>query len=320
MVPTSASYNKKVFVVIAFLLLLTCIASSAAAIVKRRNCGTSRSWSSNLSCSITRALTGRNVKVADSEAHDHEEEEDVVVDDVHALSSSIKRQELVSQISVLAREFKPVIRGRGLLRQIDLVRLIKACRALEATVKRTGPQQVVQFLESNLKKVESSPYYNIEPKQTVSSLLEMEKEMGNVVREDGKLADASAAVGLLWIRRSIAFQYRFYESLIEETTNHQPREAVVTAYRKELQPYHGRALQRIYSICLRTLVPTRREDVLARLGGFQDHQQFGQAEEMATKRDLRTLLDVWRPLLVRWEEIYKHLDLEDTSIAGKADA
>jgi len=179
----------------------------------------------------------------------------------------------------------------------------------------TGQRQSAKDLEGNLRKVEA--LYRVAPvdrRDTVSSLLEFEKELGvhhHDPRKAGQvhLKDPSAAIGLLWIRRSLAFQYRLYKRLLENE-DVDPRDAAMAAYQKELRPYHSWTLQRIFVIGLKSQVPSRREIIFARLGGFAQ-EEYGEAEELATKRDLKELLDVWRPIIVRWKEIYNELDLED---------
>lgn len=224
------------------------------------------------------------------------------------LTRSIKRHKLKTQVGELARYFEPVIKGRGLLREIDVVRLLKACKHFEVSMRKVGQRQSAKDLSNNIKKVEK--LFHIAPRKdrhSMSALLRFEKGMG-IHGPHGHLKDPSGAIGLLWIRRSIDFQYRMYKQILE--TQRGPVEAAMIAYHLELQPFHAWPLQRLYSVAMKTMMPETRESLLARIGGF-DENSFGPSEEQATKRDLQELLDVWRPLLVRWKQIYAQLDLED---------
>ena len=56
-------------------------------------------------------------------------------------------------------------------------------------------------------------------------------------------------MGLLWIRRSLAFQSRLFESLLPSDGLH-PKDAATEAYREILSPYHGWLLQKIFPTSL----------------------------------------------------------------------
>lgn len=229
-------------------------------------------------------------------------------DQALAKSMTQQSQQLTTQVGELADLFQPVVRSRGLVKEIDVLRLLKACKKFEASMRKIGQGQSAKDLDNNISKVRD--LYNSAPKQARQSmmkLLKYEKETG-IHAPGPELKDPSGAMGSLWIRRSINFQYRLFKQILE--TNRDPVEAAMIAYRLELQPYHGWALQRVYGVAIRTMTPSKREDLLARIGGFPA-DSFGAAEEQATKRDLRRLLDVWRPLLVSWKQTFLQLDLED---------
>jgi hypothetical protein len=137
-------------------------------------------------------------------------------------------------------------------------------------------------------------------------LLEYEKAMG-IHGPHGTLKDPSAAIGILWIRRSLSFQSRMYTSLLEPGTD--PKDATLTAYRSELQPYHGWALQQLYKLSLQYAAPSRKE-MFVKIGGFEG-THFGEEEEQAILRDIRHLLATWRPIIGRCKQIYAALDMED---------
>jgi hypothetical protein len=89
-----------------------------------------------------------------------------------------------------------------------------------------------------------------------------------------------------------------------------PLRASFQAYDEELRNFHGVFLQKIYVLALKATSTHSKHDTFARLGGFR-LEEFGPEQEMATKRDLRQLVDLWTPLIQRWEQIYEELNLED---------
>ncbi len=74
-------------------------------------------------------------------------------------------------------------------------------------------------------------------------------------------------MGLLWIRRSLAFQLELYVSLILSHGDH-PREAATEAYHKTLSPYHSWLLQKAFPMSL-SQMPERRV-FTAKFGGREE--------------------------------------------------
>ena len=74
-------------------------------------------------------------------------------------------------------------------------------------------------------------------------------ERTNTLRHSsGRIKDPSAAMGLLWIRRNLAFQYQHYCNMFQMGL--EPPEAALAAYHSELEPYlHGRALRLAQTMC-----------------------------------------------------------------------
>ena len=148
---------------------------------------------------------------------------------------------LPTPIGNAANAFRTVLKGRGLLCQIDTLRLLKGCRRLEGIMKEVGQTQSARLIGSNIQKIEKA-YKSIPPRRrgTVIEILEYEKELG-IHGQDGVLADPSAAIGLLWIRRSLAFQYRMYELLLRNPKM-SGEDVALKAYAQELEPYHATTL------------------------------------------------------------------------------
>jgi hypothetical protein len=220
---------------------------------------------------------------------------------------SMYNQQTTTRIGTLAKHFELVLKGRGITSDIDTLRLLQACRRFESLMKDIGERQVAKDMEGNIEKV-LARYQQTPPhrRRTVSALLEYEKAMG-IHGPHGTLKDPSAAVGVLWIRRSLSFQSRVYKSLLEPGMA--PKDATLAAYRSELQPYHGWALQQLYKLSLQYATPSRKE-MLFKLGGFEG-THFGEKEEEATLRDIRHLLATWRPIIGRCKQVYAALDIED---------
>ena len=171
-------------------------------------------------------------------------------------------------------------------------------------------------MRNNLKKVEQC--YHDHPFNSstsdVRTLLLQEQATGvHDIDPHGHpvLAESSGAMGLLWIRRSLSFQCRFYRYLTEQPDD-APR-AALQAYDETLRNVHGWTLQRVHVLGMQSATPERRA-LLARLGGLSGSGPAGSltvAQEQAVEHDLRALVQVWEPLLHRWEEIFDELNLED---------
>jgi len=222
-----------------------------------------------------------------------------------------QQHEQLTRMGTLAKAFESVLTKRGprMFCEIDTHQLLQACRKLEASMRSIGQSQAAKEMENNICKVEAL-YKQTTDKQrrTLTHLLEYEKSLG-IHEPGGLLKDPSAAIGLLWIRRSLSFQYKMYSILLTEKKT--PTEAALDAYNTELRPFHAWPLQRLYTLALKTGSPSQSRDIMARLGGY-NKDDITWSQEQATRRDLQQLLRIWRPLLSRWKQIYHDLDLEDT--------
>ena len=170
-----------------------------------------------------------------------------------------------------------------------------------------GQDRNAAEIERNLQKIQS--LYRSAPRgrrETLRSLLEWEKETG-IHGPDGKLKDPSGAMGLLWIRRSLAFQERMYSLILDKPIA--TSEAALQAYHETLEPYHGWALQQVYSLALKKTTPSRQQ-MFQKLCAVPENR-FGTTEEKETVQELRKLCDTWKPLLQQWQETFETLGLED---------
>jgi Glycolipid transfer protein (GLTP) len=196
---------------------------------------------------------------------------------------------------------------------IDMQQLLKACQGFCQAMVEVDQSLSARDLRQNISKAQRC-LEQMPPSDdsiTLPQLLAWEKGQNvHNYATDGTLTalqEQSGAMGLLWIRRSLQFQYHLFQALLLGEI--EAADAATAAYQATLQPYHGWALQQVYQVALKSATPSR-EEWLARLGGFPGHA-FGPAQEHATKRDLQLLLEIWQPLIEQWQQIYLDLNLED---------
>jgi Glycolipid transfer protein (GLTP) len=209
---------------------------------------------------------------------------------------------------------------------IDMQQLLSACRIFEGAMIDVGQKLSAKDLSNNMAKAMEFYQHHQDRTTDMRTILQLEKDLGihDYSGEGGKLnllKDPSCAMGLLWIRRSLQFQYTLFDALLHPSSDNngensnEPDEsavaarAAVRAYQTTLAPYHGFALRQIYNVAVTTATPSRHE-WLARLGGFA-MVDFGPAQQAATQRDLERLLAIWKPLIEHWVHLYDELDLED---------
>lgn len=196
--------------------------------------------------------------------------------------------------------------------QIHVPSLLDACRNFAEGMKDVGQHLSARDMRKNIAKAERFLQCHNDDQQshTMKELLTLERQTG-VHNYDGKtlirLGEESCAMGLLWIRRSLHFQYLMFEQLIH---GNDADAASEFAYERSLRNYHGWTLQKVYSVGLRSSSGSNLA-CLAQIGGFEEADATTDDYD-ATRQDLTYLLGLWRPLLHHWEEIYKDLNLEDT--------
>lgn len=181
--------------------------------------------------------------------------------------------------------------------------LLQACRALQQAMAAVGQDRNAAELGRNLQKIEN--LHRRAPagkRETLRSLLQYEKdELGvhnHQARGGGRrLADPSGAMGLLWVRRTLAFQERLYSNILNQDPAAPSAKAALQAYHDTLEPYHGWALQQVYSLALKNGTPSRHE-MFQKLCAVPP-QYFGSHQEEETAQDLRKLCNAWRPVSVR---------------------
>ncbi|KAL3762355.1 hypothetical protein ACHAWU_003860 [Discostella pseudostelligera] len=224
------------------------------------------------------------------------------VDNIPIPGHPRKRTLKSTKLDEVCHTFSTVLRGN----EVDTAQLLKACRAHVDLMKTGGPslRLVAKDLESNVQKAERA--FKTLPKDSkdLISLLESEKRLG--IHNGDELEEKSAAMGLLWIRRSLAFQLDLYSSLIHGQVH--PRDAAYRAYDKHLSPFHGWALRKIFPASLSQM--PHREVFLAKFGGIEVMELNEEYVSLIAKK-LTSLVRTWDPLLSSWKEMFERLGLED---------
>jgi hypothetical protein len=178
--------------------------------------------------------------------------------------------------------------------------------------------------------------------------LEGEKETG-IHKPGGIIKDPSSAAGLLWIRRSLAYQLAIFEALTTEGNEDMTlTQATQIAYDKELLQYHAWMLKAVFGrviasvpskevrraraksgrrLSRRSLLISRCATplVLFHLFLLTHHsrlQVFGEkvaapgvpeAQRRAVvEGDMKEFVDIVGPVLECWKKVYGELDLEDS--------
>jgi hypothetical protein len=157
---------------------------------------------------------------------------------------SVDRQSTTgTRAGQLVKCFKLVLTGDEVNGAIGMDNLLLACKECASVLKCIGQRLPAWEMTGNIKKLQAS--YQRTPahrRKTMSELLEFEKATGVHSHQAGHLKDPSGAVALLWIRRSLLYQYRMYSLLLQKRD---PVEAAVEAYNAEFRPYNGWMLQKI---------------------------------------------------------------------------
>lgn len=241
-------------------------------------------------------------------------------------------------------------------REIDATQLLLACRA-HLELMRVGGSAlclVAKDLENNLRKAESvfaqysSTFSSSSPNNnncsnsnsnnellTLTSLLEYERNTPGI-HNGNILGENSAAMGLLWIRRSLAFQSHLFESLIpsprdcscslqdthgqekeDEDIDSQkiggaimtPRYAADEAYQLHLAPFHGWILRKVFPASLSQM--PHRAVFLSKFGEVDVNELDDIEVEYKIVRKLQALVSTLEPLLMLWKDSFERLNLED---------
>lgn len=208
-----------------------------------------------------------------------------------------------TRVGQAAEDFSKAMLENG---SINMTPLLMACQRFTSSMEAVGQGQSAREMRKNIQKIGKVPRNS-----DMKEFLRDEKNTNiHPYKSNGAiLKDPSCAMGLLWVRRSLDFQCCLFFELLRGTS---ADEAVQRAYETTLEPYHGWALRKATKLTLSSNRTTRTE-WLAKLGGFSP-QSFGKQQLEQTEHDLQELLDVWKPLLAMWKQIFVELDIEDTRV------
>ena len=140
---------------------------------------------------------------------------------------------------------------------------------------------------------------------TLRGLLEAEKSTG-AHKPGGVLADPSAAIALLWMRRTLQFNCALLDRLCSSGTLTMA-EAAREAYAKELEHYHNWLLRNTFNMALNAM--PRREEFFARLAP----RVLGAARrERLCVAEIRECVGHMQVIIGAMRKLYADLDLEDS--------
>ena len=162
--------------------------------------------------------------------------------------------------------------------------------------------------EANLRKVRDAwsqlaEIYDASRVSTLRGLLETEKGTG-IHGPGGLLHDPSAAIALIWVRRTLSFVVRCLEGVLDESKT--TSEVTAYAYKTELEPFHGWLLAGTFNVAL-SVIPSR-EEVYERLG---PHLPEGNRTKLL-HMEVSECLELLRSVIHSMTQLFIELDLEDT--------
>jgi hypothetical protein len=234
---------------------------------------------------------------------------------------------LTTDVGILAENFQQAIQAINQdEEQIHVGHLLLACDKLQHTMRQVGFNQGANDIAGNIGKIRT--LYDIAPpsqRDSMPALLKYELESGvhgepissssSPSQQGGKkshhathiIKDKSATMGFLWLGRALHYQYDMFNNMLDR--DDEPYEAAARAYETDLKPHHSWAVQKVCQAALGSLRPMRRVTVFARIGGFEE-ETFGNQEDQATRRDLKQMMESWKPMLSQWKKIFDDFGLD----------
>jgi Glycolipid transfer protein (GLTP) len=223
-------------------------------------------------------------------------------------SLSVQTPSMRTAIADLANDFHAAIQA---INQDDddihVGRLLNACDRLEQTMQNIGFKQGAKDIGGNIRKIRNI-YVKAPPSQRDLMPALLRYEMDSGIHDNG-IKDPSAAMGFLWLGRTLNYQYDMFKLMLDE--NEEPYYAARRAYDLDLKHHQSWAVQKVCQAAMTTLKPMKRTSMFSRFGGFEENC-FGQQEHDATNRDLYDLMESWQPLLTRWKKVFSDLDLGES--------
>jgi len=139
---------------------------------------------------------------------------------------------------------------------------------------------------------------------TLRGLLEAERASG-IHQPGGVLADPSAAIALVWLRRGLVFQNTSFENLLNDRTI-TVSAASKEAYKNHLEVFHNFWLKNTFRAGLSAM--PKREDFIVRLA---PHLKDPAERESTVYAEMQELVDVQNHVVAVMNALFVELDLED---------
>ena len=218
-----------------------------------------------------------------------------------------QQQKFQTDVGDLAKSFQEALVAMNQNEEdIHVGRLLLASERLESTMRKIGFSQSANDIHGNVAKIRSA--YDSAPKNQRDSMPALLRyEIASGVLKGKKIPEKSAAMGFLWLGRSLNYQFDMFSHMLDH--NAEPYEAAMYAYNRDLKPHLSWPLQKMGQAAMSTMLKSRRQkEMFARIGGFSE-ETFGTCEEQATKQELRQVMGHIQPMLSRWKKVFSELDL-----------
>jgi Glycolipid transfer protein (GLTP) len=215
-----------------------------------------------------------------------------------------------TKLGGILQSFRQVHSRRG-SEDIHVGKLLAAFKRMQVVMQETGMRQVANTLSGNIAKLEDL-YYRAPShlRDSLSALLEYEIELGvHTTDKYGRLVleDKSGATGIVWLARNLCYQKTMYQLMLDEEK--EPTEAAQLAFQRHLRPHLHWTVANVLQAAMRSLTPSHQSTFFSRIGGFEE-QTYTSEQDIATKRDVQDMVEIWEPLLMQLEKMLLQLELE----------
>jgi hypothetical protein len=192
---------------------------------------------------------------------------------------------------------------------IALEPLLIACQCFADHMQAVGQSGNARDLRQNIHKIQTArTHAPVDCRNSVRALLQYEQSQGVRSSNGGgnmKLKDPSAAMGLLWARRAVAFQHHFNRLLmysIRNSTHHSTVDMALQAYAAEIQPFHSWALQQIFTVAFYTTTPDRDRALVELWGSTSGEMvpplQLQEAQQVIVLQQIQDLGEIWESVRI----------------------
>ncbi|GMH50777.1 hypothetical protein TrRE_jg4786 [Triparma retinervis] len=229
-------------------------------------------------------------------------EEDLKADAVMASASASDAADQRTCLYIIANEFRAALNEDT--QDIDIEKLLVAASSFLELLRAQGPAMAlgVKDFQGNHKKANSFYSKDKVAYSNMKALLVGEKDTG-IHKPGGVNKDPSSAAGLLWMRRSIAYQLTFFQKHLN-SPDESFVQAAEKAYAEELEPFHGWLLKKIFGKVVSN-VPTKED--------FEKNvaPNISCNRSEVVTADLKHFVEKVGPVIKVWKQIFADLDLED---------